>query len=214
MSEPDDLERLLSETPPSEGTLAAIYERLKTSLWEAAAQGARTTGVRDRDAIGEAVLQAFTEFMKQDFDEVDNPRALARRIAYRRGIDQGRATRRRWADVVPIETVSERHLRALPGQPDGIEPSAEDMFLADEELEERERTNWRIRKCLGRLTDRERHVIKEHVMGGRALSDVGGDLGISHTAVRNIREKALPLLQACLEEHEQGDFDGGGEGHE
>lgn len=213
MTEPDDLELLLSE-PPSKRNWAAIYKLLRVSVWEAAAQGARTTGVRDSEAIGEAVLNAFREFMKQDFAEVDKPRALARRIAYLRGIDRGRAMRKQWAEVAPVEEVSERHLRAVPEQPDGLSESAEESFLSDEELEERERTHWQAKKCLGRLEERERYVIKEHVMGGRTLSDVGEDLKISHTTVRNIRERALPLLRACMEEHLRTDSDGGGGGHE
>jgi RNA polymerase sigma factor (sigma-70 family) len=211
MDEPDALERLLGEQP-SRRNWAAIYARLQRSLWYAAAQGARRTGVRDPEAIEEAVLQAFMEFMKVDFEEVVAPRALARRIAYVRGIDQGKATRRRWDRLVSVESISERHLRAVPDQPEGVHGGADEEFISVEELIERERIYWRIKKCLGRLNDRQRHVIKEHVMKCRALSDVGQDLGISHTAVRKLRERALPLLLRCLEEHEQHRPNEGGDG--
>jgi RNA polymerase sigma factor (sigma-70 family) len=210
MDEPDALELLLSEPPPMRNW-AAIYARLQRSLWYSAAQGARRTGVRDPEAIQEAALQAFREFMKLDFDEVVAPGALARRIAYLRGIDQGKATRRRWRQVASTETISERHLRAVPDQPDGVHAGADEEIVSAEELREREQTYWRAKKCLGRLTDRQRHVIKEHVMRCRALSDVGHDLGISHTAVRKLREKALPLLLKCLEEHDPRHSDSGGE---
>jgi RNA polymerase sigma factor (sigma-70 family) len=209
MEEPDALERLLGEPPPKRNW-AAIYASLQRSLWYAAAQGARRTGVRDPEAIEEAVLQAFMEFMKLDFEEVVTPGALARRIAYLRGIDQGKATRRRWKQIAAVESISERHLRAIPDQPDGVYAGADEEVLSAEELTQREQTYGRIKKCLGRLTDRQRHVMKEHVMKCRALSDVGQDLGISHTAVRKLREKALPLLLKCVEEHDQRHSGGGG----
>src|SRR5256885_16698589 len=79
------LESLLSNVATGSTNWSEVYECLKTPLWYAAARGARQVGVRDRDAIAEAVQQAFTEFMDLDFAKVMSPDSIARTIAYRRG---------------------------------------------------------------------------------------------------------------------------------
>src|SRR5256885_6910093 len=80
------LEHLLSNVAAGSTNWSEVYECLKTPLWYAAARGARQVGVRDRDAIAEAVQQAFTEFMDLDFAKVMAPDSIARKIAYRRGV--------------------------------------------------------------------------------------------------------------------------------
>ena len=56
----------------------------------------------------------------------------------------------------------------------------------------------RALRCLESLGARQRMVIRENVMKGRTLTEIGGDLGISHTAVRKHREKGLELLRRCV----------------
>src|SRR5256714_12552757 len=89
------LESLLSNVATGSTNWPEVYECLKTPLWYAAARGARQVGVRDREAIAEAVQQAFTEFMALDFAKVTSPGSIARTIAYRRGPDPGGAAPRR-----------------------------------------------------------------------------------------------------------------------
>jgi hypothetical protein len=92
----DDLSKEVSEGVRGSATdWRRVYEELKTPLWYAAARGARRVGVRDRQAIAEAVQQAFTEFMGLDLAKVTSPDSIARTIAYRRGLDRGIAARRR-----------------------------------------------------------------------------------------------------------------------
>jgi DNA-directed RNA polymerase specialized sigma24 family protein len=176
----------------------AIYQCLKTPLWYAAARGARRAGVRDREAIAEAVQQAFGEFMNLDFTKVEAPERIARTIAYRRGLDRGIAARQRWNREAAMEVLPADRLRAEPGQPPGYTASAEEAFFSVEELGRQEGLWERALRCLESLGARQRMVVRENVMKGRTLTDIGGELGISHTAVRKHREKGLELLRRCV----------------
>ena len=118
------LESLLSNVASGSTNWPEVYECLKTPLWYAAARGARQVGVRDRDAIAEAVQQAFTEFMDLDFAKVMSPDSIARKIAYRRGLDRGIAARRRWTRETAMESLPADLLRAEPGQAPGYAASA------------------------------------------------------------------------------------------
>src|SRR5437870_13544612 len=98
------LESLLSNVASGSTNWPEVYECLKTPLWYAAARGARQVGVRDRDAVAEAVQQAFTEFMDLDFAKVMSPDSIARKIAYRRGVARGFPARRRGARETAMES--------------------------------------------------------------------------------------------------------------
>ena len=193
------LEHLLSNVAAGSSNWPEVYECLKTPLWYAAARGARQVGVRDREAVAEAVQQAFTEFMALDFAKVASPESLARRIAYRRGLDRGLAARRRWNREAAMEALPTDLLRAEPGQRPGYAESAEEEFFSLEELRRQEERWRRARDCLERLTGRQRRVVHEAVLQGRTLTEIGTDLGISHTAVRKHREKGLEALRRCVE---------------
>jgi len=200
------LEHLLSNVEAGTINWSEVYECLKTPLWYAAARGARQVGVRDRDAVAEAVQQAFTEFMALDFAKVMSPESLARKIAYRRGLDRGIAARRRWTRETAMEALPADLLRAEPGQPPGYAESAEEEFFSVEELRRQEERWRRARECLEALTGRQRRVVHEAVMKARTLTEIGNDLGISHTAVRKHRQKGLEALRRCVE----GERAGGG----
>jgi len=47
-------------------------------------------------------------------------------------------------------------------------------------------------------------VVHEAVMKGRTLTEIGNDLGISHTAVRKHRQKGLEALRRCVEREQSG----------
>ena len=198
------LESLLSNVASGSTNWPEVYECLKTPLWYAAARGARQVGVRDREAIAEAVQQAFTEFMALDFSTVTSPDSIARKIAYRRGLDRGIAARRRWNREAAMEALPADLLRAEPGQPPGYAESAEEEFFSVEELRRQEERWRRARECLQGLTVRQRRVVHEAVMKGRTLTEIGNDLGISHTAVRKHRQKGLEALRRCVEREQSG----------
>ena len=198
------LESLLSNVATGSTNWPEVYECLKTPLWYAAARGARQVGVRDREAIAEAVQQAFTEFMALDFSTVTSPDSIARKIAYRRGLDRGIAARRRWNREAAMEALPADLLRAEPGQPPGYAESAEEEFFSVEELRRQEERWQRARECLQSLTGRQRRVVHEAVMKGRTLTEIGNDLGISHTAVRKHRQKGLEALRRCVEREQSG----------
>jgi RNA polymerase sigma factor (sigma-70 family) len=198
------LEHLLSKDKAGSINWSEVYECLKTPLWYAAARGARQVGVRDRDAIAEAVQQAFTEFMDLDFAKVMSPDSIARKIAYRRGLDRGIAARRRWTRETAMEALPADLLRAEPGQAPGYAESAEEEFFSVEELRRQEERWRRARECLDALTGRQRRVVHESVMKARTLTEIGNDLGISHTAVRKHRQKGLEALRRCVEGEEAG----------
>src|SRR2546428_4206719 len=134
------LESLLSNVAAGSTNWPEVYECLKTPLWYAAARGARQVGVRDREAIAEAVQQAFTEFMALDFAKVASPDSIARTIAYRRGLGPGVAARRRWDRAAAMEAPPPDLLRAGPRQPPGYAESAqEEVFSAEEVRRQGER---------------------------------------------------------------------------
>jgi len=141
------LEHLLSNVEAGSINWSEVYECLKTPLWYAAARGARQVGVRDREAIAEAVQQAFTEFMALDFAKVASPDSIARTIAYRRGLDRGIAARRQWKKEAAMETLPADLLRAEPGQAPGYAESAEEEYFSVEELRRQEERWRRARDC-------------------------------------------------------------------
>ena len=105
-----------------------------------------------------------------------------------------------------MEVIPADRLRAEPGQPPGYAESAEEAYFSVEELGRREERWRRALRCLKTLSDRQRRVIRDNVMQGRTLTEIGDDLGISHTAVRKHREKGLELLRRCIA-REQPDGD-------
>ena len=90
-----------------------------------------------------------------------------------------------------METLPADLLRAEPGQSPGYAESAEEEFFSVEELRRQEERWRRARDCLQHLTGRQRRVVHENVMKGRTLTEIGDELGISHTAVRKHRQKGL-----------------------
>jgi RNA polymerase sigma factor (sigma-70 family) len=137
--------------------------------------------------------------MALDFAKVASPDSIARTIAYRRGLDRGIAARRQWKKETAMETLPADLLRAEPGQAPGYAESAEEEYFSVEELRRQEERWRRARDCLQRLTGRQRRVVHESVMKGRTLTEIGNDLGISHTAVRKHRQKGLEALRQCVE---------------
>src|SRR3981081_330266 len=120
------LESLLSNVAAGSTNWPEVYECLRSPLWYAAARGARQVGVRDREAIAEAVQQAFMEFMALDFAKVTSPDSIARTIAYRRVRGRGDAARRQWRREAAMDALPADLLRAEPGQPPGYAESAEE----------------------------------------------------------------------------------------
>src|SRR5207244_2481089 len=72
------LEHLLSNVEAGSINWSEVYECLKTPLWYAAARGARQVGVRDGDAVAEAVRRAFPESLDLVFARFLRPDASPR----------------------------------------------------------------------------------------------------------------------------------------
>lgn len=187
-----DWERLLEDWRIGRAGTAELYVALRLPMYRSARQGVAsiTSRVPDSADVEDAVFTAFTELEKKDPKEVASIVGLARRMAFRRGQDQGRAAIRR------REQLEEAF--ADPAFVEAATVTEKDVALEAE----RERTFEQAVACLDQLTGDQQDVIRATVMGRESLSDWAFRKGKSHQAASGQRDRALKALRRRIE---QGD---------
>jgi DNA-directed RNA polymerase specialized sigma24 family protein len=163
-------------------------------MYQAARQGVVSITAQhpDDQDVEDAVFTAFKELEQKDPTTVTSIVGLARRVAYRRGQDRGRAAVRR----------REQIYRALE-DPAFIEATT----VTEQEVAletARERLYEQAMRCLDELTDDQADVLRATVMGDEGLSDWAFRNGKSHQAASRQRDRALKALARCIEQgHER-----------
>lgn len=185
-----DWDRLLDDWRAGRAQTADLYAALRRPMYQAARQGVVSITAQhpDDQDVEDAVFTAFKELEQKDPTTVTSIVGLARRIAYRRGQDRGRAAVRRREQID----------RALE-DPAFIEATT----VTEQEVAleaARERLYEQAMRCLDELTDDQADVLRATVMGDEGLSDWAFRNGKSHQAASRQRDRALKALARCIEQ--------------
>jgi DNA-directed RNA polymerase specialized sigma24 family protein len=169
-------------------TTRDLYSAVREDMYQAARRGIGfiTSDSPDRQDVEEVVYEAFREFEAQDPAAVRSIIGLARRIAYCRGQDAGRAIIRNREQIRGLSR--DRAVRA------SIEFSDEDVHVAAQ----REVLVGYAMHCLDSLPDEQRDVVRATVMGRETLSNWALRAGKSHQAASRQCERALRSLARCV----------------
>jgi DNA-directed RNA polymerase specialized sigma24 family protein len=188
-----DWDRLLDEWRAGRAQTADLYRALRGPMYRAARQGVRSITAQrpDTQDVEDAVFTAFKELEQKDPATVTSIVGLARRIAYRRGQDRGRAAVRRREQIA----------QAME------DPTiVEAMAVTEQEVAaeaERERLYVRAAACLDELTPDQADVVRATVMGDEGLSDWAFRNEKSHQAASRQRDRALKALARCIERQQR-----------
>lgn len=188
-----DWDRLLDEWRAGRAQTVDLYRALRGPMYRAARQGVRSITAQrpDTQDVEDAVFTAFKKLEQKDPATVTSIVGLARRIAYRRGQDRGRAAVRRREQIA----------QAME------DPTiVEAMAVTEPEIAaeaERERLYVRATACLDELTPDQADVVRATVMGDEGLSDWAFRNGKSHQAASRQRDRALKALARCIEQQQR-----------
>lgn len=191
-AEPDWI-RLLDEWRGGRAQTADLYAALRGPMYRAARQGVRSITAQRPDAqdVEDAVFTAFKELEQKDPATLTSIVGLARRIAYRRGQDHGRAAVRRREQIArAMEDPAFVNAVVVTDQEIGLEAK-------------REQLRGQALACLDELTAEQAAVVRATVMGDEGLSDWAFRNGKSHQAASRQRDRALKSLARCIEQQQQ-----------
>jgi len=181
-----ELDELVERWQTGYGDVRSLYESVREGMHQNARRGIQRVIARapDEHRVSDVVYTAFVELLRGDPAAMTSPVGLAKTIAYRRGIDEGRRIlreRQRISSVDPLDIAT-----TLPDKA-GILAAAEEEAL-----------HQLVARCLEFLTTDQRAVVRATVMGNQTLSDWALTAGTSHQAVSRQRSRALDALRRCV----------------
>ncbi|HEX8095355.1 RNA polymerase sigma factor [Jatrophihabitans sp.] len=181
-----ELDELVERWQTGYGDVRSLYESVREGMHQNARRGIQRVIARppDEHRVSDVVYTAFVELLRGDPAAMTSPVGLAKTIAYRRGIDEGRRIlreRQRISSVDPLDIAT-----TMPDKA-GILAAAEEEAL-----------HQLVAKCLEFLTTDQRAVVRATVMGNQTLSDWALTAGTSHQAVSRQRSRALDALRRCV----------------
>jgi RNA polymerase sigma factor (sigma-70 family) len=181
-----ELDELVELWQTGYGDVRSLYESLREGMHQNARRGIQRVIARppDEHRVSDVVYTAFVELLRGDPAAMTSPVGLARTIAYRRGIDEGRRILRERQRISSLDALDAA--TTLPDKP-GILAAAEEEAL-----------HQLVAKCLEFLTTDQRAVVRATVMGSQTLSDWALTVGTSHQAVSRQRSRALDALRRCV----------------
>ena len=181
-----ELEELVERWQTGYGDVRSLYESLRDGMHQHARRGIQRVIAKppDEHRVSDVVYTAFIELLRGDPAAMTSPVGLAKTIAYRRGIDEGRRILRERQRISSLDA-----LEVATSLPDKRE-----ILAAVEE----EALHQLVTKCLEVLTAEQRAVVRATVMGSQTLSDWALTAGTSHQAVSRQRSRALDALRRCV----------------
>ena len=181
-----ELDELVQRWQTGYGDVRGLYELLRDGMHQAARRGIQRVLAKppDEHRVQDVVYTAFVELLRGDPAAMTSPVGLARTIAYRRGIDEGRKILRERQRISSIDALD---LAASL-------PDRREILAAAEE----EALHQLVARCLETLTTDQRAVVRATVMAGQTLSDWALTAGTSHQAVSRQRSRALEALRRCV----------------
>jgi RNA polymerase sigma factor (sigma-70 family) len=180
------LEELVERWQTGYGDVRSLYESLREGMHQSARRGIQRVLARqpDEHRVSDVVFAAFVELLRGDPAAMTSPVGLAKTIAYRRGIDEGRRILRERQRISSLDA-----LEVAATLPD----KREILAAAEEEA-----LHQLVERCLEFLTADQREVVRATVMGSQTLSDWALTAGTSHQAVSRQRSRALEALRRCV----------------
>lgn len=202
---PDDIENLLERWRQGDRDDLRLFAALRDLMRRRAASGLRKiTGKRANDQdVDEALYRAFQELLERDPSQIKTLGGLAATIAYRRGLDIGKALNRA-REFPDGDSVGDS-----PG-PDDARP--EDLIVQAEEAAEREHLYRLAMDCMEDLPPGQAEAVRATVLRAQELSDWAVEQGKSYEAARKQRMKGLSALRACVESKKNRTMEGGDHG--
>ena len=181
-----ELEELVERWQTGYGDVRGLYESLREGMHQTARRGIQRVIAKppDEHRVSDVVYTAFIELLRGDPAAMTSPVGLAKTIAYRRGIDEGRRILRERQRISSIDPLEVAH--SLPDK--------REILAAVEE----EALHQLVTRCLEALTAEQRAVVRATVMGSQTLSDWASTAGTSHQAVSRQRSRALDALRRCV----------------
>lgn len=181
-----ELDELVERWQTGYGDVRSLYDSLREGMHQTARRGIQRVIAKppDEHRVQDVVYVAFTELLRGDPAAMTSPVGLAKTIAYRRGIDEGRRIlreRQRLSSVDALEVASTL-------------PDKREILAAAEE----EALHQLVTRCLESLTADQRAVVRSTVMGSQTLSDWALTAGTTHQAVSRLRSRALDSLRRCV----------------
>ena len=166
----------------------ALFVDVKGDMRAGARKGIRlvTGSLASEHDVEDLVVQAFNELWRSDRSEIKSLKAMARTLAYRRGIDRGRRILR-----------ERRNDRAL-----GMDL----LQLTDEESAHRQLEDAEmleiVQRCKEHLTPDQRAVVSATVEGTidgtMPLKEYAARRGTTYEACRRIVNRAVEALTRCV----------------
>jgi RNA polymerase sigma factor (sigma-70 family) len=181
-----ELDELVERWQTGYGDVRGLYESLREGMHQTARRGIQRVIARppDEHRVSDVVYIAFLELLRGDPAAMTSPVGLAKTIAYRRGIDEGRRILRERQRISSIDA-----LEIATTLPD----KREILAAAEEEA-----LHQLVTTCLESLTTDQRAVVRATVMGNQTLTDWALTAGTSHQAVSRQRSRALDALRRCV----------------
>lgn len=174
-----------------EGRLDAfeLFKAVRGAMYQGARRGIHsiTSAVPDPRDVEDAVCEAFEQLRKKDPADVSSVTGLAKMIALRRGQDIGRGVVREREGI--------KGFLADPVAMAAVEFHDDDARAAEED----ERVVALAEGCLGFLTDEQRDLVVETIMGEELLSDWAFRNGKTHQAASRQRKRAIEAIRRCVE---------------
>src|SRR3954452_16876321 len=166
-----ELAELVERWQTGYGDVRSLYESLREGMHQNARRGIQRVLAKppDEHRVSDVVYTAFLELLRGDPAAMTSPVGLARTIAYRRGIDEGRRILRERQRLSSLDALD--IATSLPDR-------REILAAAEEEA-----LHQLVDSCLEALTTDQRAVVRATVMGGQTLSDWALTVGTSHQAV-------------------------------
>jgi DNA-directed RNA polymerase specialized sigma24 family protein len=185
-NEAHELDELVERWQTGYGDVRSLYESLREGMHQNARRGIQRVIAKppDEHRVSDVVYTAFVELLRGDPAAMISPVGLAKTIAYRRGIDEGRKILRERQRISSLDA-----LEIATTLPD----KREILAAAEEEA-----LHQLVARCLEFLTVDQRAVVRATVMGNQTLSDWALTAGTSHQAVSRQRSRALDALRRCV----------------
>ncbi|MEO6501659.1 MAG: hypothetical protein ABIQ09_07085 [Jatrophihabitantaceae bacterium] len=181
-----ELDELVERWQTGYGDVRSLYESLREGMHQTARRGIQRVIAKppDEHRVQDVVYIAFMELLRGDPAAMTSPVGLAKTIAYRRGIDEGRRILRERQRISSLDALEIA----------GTLPDKREILAAAEE----EALHQMVTRCLESLTADQRAVVRATVMGNQTLSDWALTRGTSHQAVSRQRSRALDALRRCV----------------
>ncbi len=189
-------EELLASIAAGSPNWAAVYERCRHAMFGTARRFFRTSdearrGTSDADVVQTVMAEMIKKGLPTDINSIERLRTFMVNVTWRRTHN---ASQRLSAANEPFPE---------PGSPEELCDEAFEDYVHDQIIASQAKV------LVERLPDRERHVIREHILKGRTQNEVAADMRVSDGRIRQLCTAGLHRLRGLLGEADYSTKEGG-----